>query len=519
MSDLTESMLRRLLSFVPLKDRLAVTTVNKQWHDVIEQSVVTASLYSDPLIDSTDDQLKLFFNKYGAQLKYANFDMFRIDQAVSQWNWRQMVTGLSRFCPNLLSLDVIFCSRHKLRDKDLIDVFSACLSLRELRIDAQFVTGHCFAHVPATLQRLELDKCARITNSSLFCVANRCRSLKTLHLSQFENVSNKAIEEVSKKCLSLEEVSLIGFPTIDDIKISTNGLLHLSQLPKLRTLCLEGLGGVTDRLLLAMAREGSAMMHSLEGISLAFCFNLSSAGVAHLAAFPRLKFLNLDGVRRRELSEGIVTLAAKGRLEKLLLAERTSVSAEALLSAVKTSPKLRLLDVCNNPEATNWATARELVTFWSKKVLVDGTRRPLVVLTDEAITWTQVDAPNCNPYIRPMPVQVVNIDPEPVPHKRKSVFSRDSALQLPSGFMAPELRRGNRYRLMCGVDPNVYLGDQENIDPLAGMSKDMRQMLMGDAWDDGANVAGMFFKNGYFHGSNGQMNYIGDAQEMDELFG
>lgn len=74
---------------------------------------------------------------------------------------------------------------------------------------------------------------------------------------------------------------------------------------------------MTDRLLLAMAREGSAMMQSLEGLSLAFCFNVSSAGIAHLAAFPRLKSLNLDGVRRRELSDGIVTLAAKGRLEKV----------------------------------------------------------------------------------------------------------------------------------------------------------------------------------------------------------
>lgn len=269
--DLGQALLTHLLGFVPLKDRLAsAARVCRDWQTAAEASIDRAWLYAPPLCHASDVQLYRFFAKFGRQIKAVNFDLFRVDTETSQWRWRQIVVGLTQCCSNLQRLDAIFCARHKLRDKDLIDLFSAAPGLKDLRVDAQFLSGHCFAHSPALLRRLELDKCGRVQNSAIYCLVNRCHQLQVLHLSQFENISNKALEELGKRCHSLEELSLVCFPNVDEMKVSTNGLMHVMFLPRLRVLCLEGIGGVTDRFLQAISRPDAACYASLKAISLAF---------------------------------------------------------------------------------------------------------------------------------------------------------------------------------------------------------------------------------------------------------
>ncbi|KAK5980731.1 hypothetical protein GCK32_013943 [Trichostrongylus colubriformis] len=174
---------------------------------------------------------------------------------------------------------------------------------------------------------------------------------------------------------------------------------------------------------------------------------------------PKLNSLNLDGIIKRDISSGLLSVAEQGRLIRLMLAEGTNVSSDALKEIVRVSPRLRLLDISNNSVLADWAAASALVAQWA------ASRGPyLTILTNNHMPWAMIRLPvPYSAWTRPV-VSVYHLHRNtvaPIEVIPGSVLSGDSSSQLPQGLLLPCIRRGNRYRLLCSLRP-VSLDDSDD---------------------------------------------------------
>ncbi|VDK55376.1 unnamed protein product [Anisakis simplex] len=456
---LSDAVLIRILSMIPIRERVShISVLERRLHRLVFKSINSVSFYRDNLDVLSDDRLESFISQYGSQLHYANFDLYRSALMSSQWKWRLSIKNVTSLCWNLRSLDILFCDHHKLRDADLIDIFKSCPHLVNLRIDAQFIRGHSLQYAPRGMQRLVLEMCYRLSQTTFHHITNRLHKLRSLHLSQLLILSDKIIADIVKNLTNLTDLSLVSHPETIYEELTGAGLGTLARLRKLRTLCTEGLAAVTDRFLILISDENSAAAKTITSLSLAFCFNLSIHGLYRLAKMPKLSCLNLDGITKRDIGPGVERIAAGQRLVKLFLAEGTNVSPDSLVRIVQSSPMLRTLDISSNEGIHNYSFAQEIIKYWAKNfgrhLVIDGKRRecyrPLYILTDEHLPWNIVDKPETDKYGRTI-VTVVHIRRESIPEEEimpTTVLSNESPLCLPNGVMAPQLRRGNRYRLM-----------------------------------------------------------------------
>ncbi|GMT17946.1 hypothetical protein PFISCL1PPCAC_9243, partial [Pristionchus fissidentatus] len=495
-TNLTVKTLSHIVSFIPLRERMGLSLVSHQFDGAVKASITSLNFYRDCLDCLPDDQVKEMLHQYGSQIKSLNFDLFKSTFAseTSQWMWRQTVLAFSSLCPNLTELSILICNRHRLRDKDLVTIFEKCPHLTKLCVDAQFLNGHCFKKAPQSLTHVEMEMCYRISDQSLRTIFGRFRKMKTLHVSQLLILSDAHIALMVRSFRNLQELSIVSHVDTKHENLSGSGLAELGKLTKLRVLCLEGLGSVTDRTLTVISDpQVSPTAATITSVSLAFCYNVSQHGLKHLGRMASLVDLNIDGITKRDVSMGVEKIAAEGRLVRLFIAERTNISPEALVAVVQSCPALRLLDISNNEECFNWVTADKIMSFWSPSSSSSSSsrRRPrahLTILTDEHLAWNIVSVePRLDRDGRP-PVLVVHINRGAVPEHEllpTNALSDVRTSELPHGLLAPHIRRGNRYRLLWA--------------PL-GPSKDIKVELY-DEQENGASVAELAMRT---------------AQEMEE---
>uniref|UniRef100_A0A915AQM3 F-box domain-containing protein n=2 Tax=Parascaris univalens TaxID=6257 RepID=A0A915AQM3_PARUN len=480
LNSLPDKVLLAIVSMLPIRERIAnVSVLDRRLHRLVRSSITSVSFYRDELDALCDERLQLFMKQFGSQLLYANLDLYRSCLAPSQWKWRTSIKSVVSMCWGLRSLDILFCHHHKLRDADLIDVFKSCPHLVNLRIDAQFIRGHSFQHAPRSMQRLELEMCYRIDQTTFHHITARLHKLKSLHVSQLLILSDNIIVDIVKNLPSLTDLSLVSHPETVYEELTGAGLGALARLRKLRSLCTEGLAAVTDRFLILISDEKSPAAKSITSLSLAFCFNLSMHGLFRLARMPKLCCLNLDGITKRDIGMGVERIASGQRLTKLFLAEGTNISPDSLVRIVRSSPLLRTLDISSNERIYNYSFAQEIVSFWvtnfGSHLTLEGNDRacyrPLYILTDEHLPWNTVKKPELDQYGRTV-VTVVHLQREFIPEEEvlpTTILSRESPLRLPSGVMAPLIRRGNRYRLMWsalgpGHEPRLSISPTLQLD-------------------------------------------------------
>ncbi|XGW14394.1 hypothetical protein V3C99_000588 [Haemonchus contortus] len=451
--NLPTKVLDRIVSYIPLKVRtLTIARVCRTLRDCVYRSITSVAFYKTQLDELSDTRIKYFLSIHGRQINAINFDLFRSveDEACTQWSWRQSVITAVKMCSNLRELDILVCKRHRLRDTDLLTIFRECPQLQSLCIDAQYLSGHCFQVVPQGLTRLELEMCLRMSESSMRYIFNRLKKLKVLYVSELKILRDQIICSLVHNLRSLADLSIIGNPDAPNLDLSATALGHLARLPHLQNLCLEGIPAVTDRFLAELAdTANNAAASNITSLSLAFCFNFSSIGLQRLARMPKLDSLNLDGITKRDISSGLLKVAEEGRLMRLLIAEGTNVSCEALRKIVSVSPNLRLLDISNNNVLLDWAAANSLVAQW-----VASKRPSLTILTNNHMPWSMITLPTpCSIYTPPV-VSVCHLHRNTVAEFEVvpgSVLSDDNSSQLPQGLLLPRLRRGNRYRLLCSL--------------------------------------------------------------------
>ncbi|KAK6058805.1 F-box domain protein [Cooperia oncophora] len=453
--NLPTSVLDRIVSYIPLKVRtLMVARVCRVLRDCVYRSITSVAFYKTQLDELSDTRIKYFLSIHGKQINAINFDLFRSveDEACTQWSWRQSVITAVKMCSNLRELDILVCKRHRLRDTDLLTIFRQCPQLETLCIDAQYLSGHCFQVVPMGLKRLELEMCLRMNDVSMRCIFNRLKNLEVLYVSELKILKDQIVSSLVSNLRKLRDLSIIGNPDTPNLDLSASALCHLTRLPLLENLCLEGLPAVTDRFLTELGdTTNNAAARNITSLSLAFCYNFSSAGLQRLARMPKLDSLNLDGITKRDISSGLLKVAEEGRLMRLLLAEGTNVSCDALKEIVRLSTHLRLLDISNNDVLADWAAANALVAQWA------ASKRPsLTILTNNHMPWAMIRLPTPCSIWTPPPVNVCHLHRSLVASTEiipGSVLSYDNSSQLPQGLLLPRLRRGNRYRLLCSLRP------------------------------------------------------------------
>ncbi|GMR40955.1 hypothetical protein PMAYCL1PPCAC_11150 [Pristionchus mayeri] len=485
-TDLNLKLLTKIVTLVPLRERMLLSLVSQQFRGAVRASVTSLNFYRDCLDCLPDAQVKEMLQQCGSQITSLNFDLFKSTfvNETSQWVWRQTVLSFSGLCSNLTELSILICNRHRLRDKDLVTIFEKCPHLTKLCVDAQFLNGHCFKRAPISLSHVEMEMCYRISDQSLRTMFSRFRKMKTLHFSQLLVLTDAHIALMVRCFRNLQELSIVSHVDTKYENLSGSGLAELGKLQKLRTLCLEGLGAVTDRTLTVISDpHSSPTSGTIASLSLAFCYNVSMHGLKHLGRMTSLIDLNIDGITKRDVSMGVEKIAAEGRLVRLFVAERTNLSPEALVSVVQNCPQLRLLDICNNEECLNWVTADKMNYLWTNTSNSastttspsSATRAPLTILTDEHLAWNCVGTPEKDDYGRTKLV-VVHINRDSVPVSEllpTNALSDVRPSELPPGLLAPHIRRGNRYRLLWA--------------PL-GPSKEIKVELF-DEHDNGVSVA------------------------------
>ncbi|PIO66442.1 hypothetical protein TELCIR_11843 [Teladorsagia circumcincta] len=397
-----------------------VARVCRTLRDCVYRSITSVAFYKTQLDELSDTRIKYFLSIHGPQINAINFDLFRSveDEACTQWSWRQSVITAVKMCSNLKELDILVCKRHRLRDTDLLTIFRQCPQLETLCIDAQYLSGHCFQVVPVGMKRLELEMCLRMSEVSMRCIFNRLKNLEVLYVSELKILKDQLITSLASNLKNLKDLTIIGNPDVPNLGTQRHCKCCGSKYYKPFT---------------------------------AFCFNFSSAGLQRLARMPKLDSLNLDGITKRDISAGLLTVAEEGRLMRLLLAEGTNVSCDALKEIVRVSSHLRLLDISNNDVLADWAAANALVAQWA------ASKRPsLTILTNNHMPWAMIRLPTPCSFWTPPVVSVCHLHRSTVAAFEiipGSVLSDDDSSQLPQGLLLPRLRRGNRYRLLCSLRP------------------------------------------------------------------
>lgn len=478
---LKDSILDAIVEYVPLKDRLLkLRSVCHRLSDSVKRSVKSVEFLRDELDYCDDAKIAFFLSVYGKNVEHMNFDLFRSCslREYTQWSWRQSVISSVTRCSQLKQLDILICCRHRLRDGDLQVIFKQCPQLEVLRMDASYINGHCFSKAPFTLRKVELECCQTLTKPGFLGMCSRLQKLQTLHVSLFPCIDEQIIKRIGDM-KNLKNLSIVANP---EKKMNQFRLAEIRRLPKLSMLCLDGVNNVTDKFLGDLSEIGSPAAGSIEHLSLSFCKNIGPNGIAKLKNLPKLKSLNLDGLSKRDISTGLEAIGNVGRLERLLVSENTFVSPRTIADFVTKCESLRTLDISANDRLKDKAFADQVYTA---RAFSFG--KPMVILTDFKSMWRQLP-----PFTYQSRVEIVNVN-DRYPEEQVDAISVNTPMQLPRGQLLPDLRRGNRYKMLdfSGdmssdqlVDSvNVEQFDQENqpplafVGPLAGLSEKEQEEL------------------------------------------
>lgn len=197
-----------------------------------------------------------------------------------------------------LQPDVAMLKGDGLGDPEVIAIASL-RCLRELDLSGcEEVTDRSVLELSGVLplQKLDLSFCNQITDASLMALA-RLPALRILNLNWCYGVTDAGLSALGR-CESLESLSLWGCEEVTDA-----GIESLTVLPGLRVIELPEFATITDRTLLAL----SARSTNLESLRLDHLSEVSDEGLAHLGQLKRLRSLTVQSCPK-VTAEGVAAL-------------------------------------------------------------------------------------------------------------------------------------------------------------------------------------------------------------------
>eukprot|EP01112_Ceratiomyxa_fruticulosa_P015539 TRINITY_DN4575_c0_g1_i1.p1 TRINITY_DN4575_c0_g1~~TRINITY_DN4575_c0_g1_i1.p1 ORF type:complete len:437 (-),score=34.10 TRINITY_DN4575_c0_g1_i1:41-1177(-) len=183
-----------------------------------------------------------------------------------------------------------------------------------------------------TLKKLDLDGCAKLTDSSITKIAQNCTQLQWLNLKGCSLITDGSIVTLSQNCQQLDTLFLWNSPQVTDrsiTKLSTN-------CTQLQVLGLESCSQITDNLITQIATN----CKHLSELYLSGCTQITDTSVILLSQKCQLKKLGLSYCT--QISENAITQLSQNcrQLQHLYLGGCNQVTDATVISLVRNCPEL-----------------------------------------------------------------------------------------------------------------------------------------------------------------------------------
>ncbi|XP_043188259.1 F-box/LRR-repeat protein 7-like isoform X1 [Amphibalanus amphitrite] len=190
-----------------------------------------------------------------------------------------------------------------------------------------------------TVERVELNGCARLTDRGLSLLARRCPELRHLELRGCSQVGDQAVMDIVSHCPNLQHLDLTGCHRVRCLDLSQAGADHRLNL---QYLDLTDCHNLTDDSLRVIARHCPQLQH----LYMRRCEQLTDAGIRHVPSLcPGLREFSISDCSR-VTDFSLRELARLGpTLRYLSVAKCDRVSDAGVAQVARSCYKLRYLNV------------------------------------------------------------------------------------------------------------------------------------------------------------------------------
>lgn len=209
-------------------------------------------------------------------------------------------------CPQILEIDLHDC--RLVEDESITAIITEGRHLRELRLaHCTLLTDQAFLNLPheasyeslrildltecnelqdagvqkivtaaPRLRNLILAKCRNLTDRAVTSITRLGKNLHYIHLGHCSRITDIGVQQLVKHCNRIRYIDLACCSNLRDYSVE-----QLATLPKLKRIGLVKCGNITDRSILALARQKPAgndgpLTHSaLERVHLSYCMLLT----------------------------------------------------------------------------------------------------------------------------------------------------------------------------------------------------------------------------------------------------
>ncbi|XP_072021263.1 F-box/LRR-repeat protein 17-like [Amphiura filiformis] len=223
-------------------------------------------------------------------------------------------------------------------DEDLWNVVGINANLSQLHVlDCRMLSGKGIAKALAgcpALKELIIMRCNQLKADAFCDIGEHCPLLAKINFSNTNGVPDAALEKIASHCSHLSELRLNRCSLISDESITQVARC----CPKLKVLTFQENKKVTDASLQALC----AFSHNIEVLSLHKC-SITSQGIMHLHKLTKLRNLdlsNLSSLSSNSVGEAISNLP---QLDTLNLCLSKNINDSCLHSIAASCKKLKYL--------------------------------------------------------------------------------------------------------------------------------------------------------------------------------
>lgn len=221
------------------------------------------------------------------------------------WNVTSLtLMSLAKQCPLINTINLSNCRMIRdigINNRDTFPVFS---ELHDLNLSGCTLLSS-IGRLPK-IRKLDLDRCFRITNSSILQLAETSSNLQSLNLKDCTDINDEAIVKISNACPQLFYLNLYGIFNITD-----RALISLTQCPCLSTLQLQDCSKITDVGVMGIAKA----CHKLCELDISSCVQISDSSLIcmvencfHIQNVYLHGCVGTSSIGRRKLKEHCVKL-------------------------------------------------------------------------------------------------------------------------------------------------------------------------------------------------------------------
>ncbi|KAK8045790.1 F-box domain-containing protein [Apiospora saccharicola] len=255
--------------------------------------------------------------------------------------------ALVRNNPNLLALDISQDSKinnevSKITEASIFAIAENCRRLQGLNVSGcKNISNESMVALAESckyIKRLKLNDCDQLNDSAILAFANNCPNILEIDLHACSNIGNEPITALLAKGQSLRELRLASCDLIDD-----GAFLNLPPLtdravekivdvaPRLRNLVLAKCGNMTDSAVYAISKLG----RNLHYVHLGHCRHITDEGVKRLvSSCNRIRYIDL-GCCGNLTDESVVKLATLPKLKRIGLVKCSNITDASMYALAK----------------------------------------------------------------------------------------------------------------------------------------------------------------------------------------